>query len=64
MLVKKVCARVIGAQPIFVQQKIMNLVRVDQLFKIYVVRAEPAYEIDRLRELNVSIIVAMNQQNR
>ena len=39
MLIKKLHARVICAQPIFVQQKIVNLVRENKLFKIDVVGA-------------------------
>src|SRR4029079_9915914 len=61
MLVKKVCPGVVRTQPVFVQQKIMNFVRVNDLFKVNIVRAQPTYQIDRLRELNVAIVIGVNQ---
>lgn len=55
MLVEKICCRMIRAQPILVPQKIVYLVRIDQLFEGHAVRTQPPRQIDRLRKLNVAI---------
>src|SRR5215471_3329719 len=61
--IKKVRSRVIGGEPIFVQKKIVNFVGKDKLFDFYVLRAETRDEVDGLREVDVTIIVAMYEEN-
>ena len=60
MLVEKVGRRVIRAQPIFVQQQLMNFVGINYLLEVDSLRAQPAHKIYRLRELDVAIVVAVN----
>ena len=48
MLVEKVSRRVIGAQPVTMQQQLMNFVRINYLLELDVLGAQPAHEIDRL----------------
>src|SRR5213595_2822462 len=50
MLVEKVSRRVIRAQPVAVQQQLMNFVGINYLFELDVLRAQPAYEINCLRK--------------
>ena len=64
MLVEKISRRMIRAQPIAVQQQLMNFVRINYLLELDVLGAQPAHQVYRLRELDIAIVVAMNQQHR
>ena len=60
MLVEEIGRRVIRAQPIFVQQQLVNFVGVNYLLELDTLGPQPAHQIYRLRELDVAIVVAMN----
>lgn len=45
----------IRAQPVLMPQKIVDLVGINQLFKVDTVGSQPPHQIDRLRKLNVAI---------
>src|SRR6266436_4910536 len=61
--VEEIGGGVIGGQPVFVQKEVVDFVREDKLFDFDVVGAEASDEIDGLREVNVAIVVAMNEEH-
>ena len=63
MPIKELGGRVIGREPISMQQKIMNLVRKDNLFELDILLPQSADEIYHLIECDISIIVALDKQN-
>src|SRR5439155_25299933 len=56
--------RLISPHPVPPYQKIMNLIGENYLFEINLLLTQPFGQIDRLVEWHVTIIIAMNQQNR
>ena len=61
MLIKELRAGVISADPVLMTEKVMYLVRVNQLFEVHAVRSQPSHQTDGLRKLDVAIVVAVNQ---
>ena len=49
MLIEKIRAGMIGAHPILMPQKVVNLIRKDQLFKVDSVGSQAAHEIHCLQ---------------
>jgi hypothetical protein len=64
MLIEKVCAGMISAQPILMPQKVVNLIGEDQFFKVNPVASQAAHEIHCLGKLNIPIVVTVNQEHR
>ena len=62
--IKEIRCRSVNPQPILVAQKVMHIVREDQLFKFDASLAKLSHKFDRLTELNVSIIVTVDQKHR
>src|SRR6266446_2278073 len=62
--VKKIAGRVICLEPRTMQQKIVNLVRENKLFDVHVALAKARGEVHGLREVHITIIVAMNKEHR
>src|SRR5712692_9032825 len=54
--VEEITRRVIGRQPILVQQKIVHVIRENQLFDLNALLAEPSDEIHRLGEIDVAVV--------
>src|SRR5437870_4054232 len=61
--VEEIARCVISGQPIFVQQKIVNVVGKNELFDLDAFLAEARDEIDGLGEINVAVVVAVNEQD-
>src|SRR5438552_454375 len=61
---KEIDTRVISPHPVPPYQKIMNLIGENYLFEINLLLTQPLCQIDCLAEWHVTIIIAMNQQNR
>src|SRR5712691_8606798 len=64
MFIEEFGAGMIRADPILMAQKVMYLVRINQLLEVDTIRAQSSNEIHRLRKLDVAIVVAVNQQHR
>src|SRR5216683_3051722 len=56
--------RVVGREPVRVGQKIMDLVRENELLEGYALAPQGLGELDRLAELHVAVVVAVDQQHR
>jgi hypothetical protein len=54
----------IGGEPIFVQKEVVNFVGEDELFEFDASSTESRDEVHGLREIDVSVIVAVNEKNR
>ncbi len=63
MAVEEVACRVIGCKPIPVQQKIVNVIRENELFDFHAFFAEPGHEVHSLREVNVAVVVTVNEEH-
>jgi len=63
MTVEEIACGVIGRNPIPVQQKIMHVIRKNELFDLHVSFSEPSHEVHCLGEVNVAIVVAMNEKH-
>src|SRR5580765_4867116 len=63
MLVEKVARGMVGGQPCSMHKKVMNFIGKDQLLERDALLAERLGEIDRFRKWNVTIIVALDQEN-
>src|SRR5215470_13984937 len=61
--IEKVRGRVIRREPVLMQKKVVNFVWENELFDFDAAGAEARYEIDGLREVNVAIVVAVNEEN-
>src|SRR5690349_2351286 len=55
--IKEIAGRVIRAKPGAVQQKIVDLIGKNELFDVHAARAKARDEIDRLREVDVAVVV-------
>ena len=64
MPIEKVAGRVIGRQPMPVQQKIVHIIGENELLDLDAFFAEASDEVHRLREINVAVVVAMNKKYR
>src|SRR6266478_6571791 len=62
--IKKIAGRMIRLEPRTMQQKIVNLVRENKLFDVHVALAKARGEVHGLREVHITIIVAMNKELR
>src|SRR5260221_13119314 len=61
--VEEIGGGVIGGKPVFVQKEVVDFVREDKLFDFDVAGAETRDEVDGLREVNVAVIVAVNEEH-
>ena len=61
--IEKVRSGAIGGEPILMQKKIVHFVGEDELFDFDVFGAEAGDEINGLGEVDVSVVVAVNEQN-
>jgi len=53
----------IGSQPVAVQKEIVNLVGEDELFDFDALFAKTCGEVDSLREIDVAVIVAVDEED-
>jgi len=60
--VEEIGGGVISREPVFVQKEVVDFIREDELFDFDVAGAETRDEIDRLREINVAIVIAVNEE--
>ena len=63
MAVEDIACRVIGRKPIPVQQKIVHVIRENELFNLDALCAEQRHEVHRLREVDVTVVVPMNEEH-
>src|SRR6266850_1054079 len=63
MMVKEIACRAVCLQPMPVKQKIMHFVGEDELLDFHALLPEPGDQIHRLREINIAIVVAMNEEH-
>src|SRR6266404_249723 len=61
--VKKIASCVIRLEPRTMQQKIVDLVRENELFDVHVALAKARGEVHGLREVHIAIVVAMNKKH-
>src|ERR1051325_4483443 len=61
---KKLRRRPVPSHPILPQQKIMDLIREDELLKFHVLPAQSLHQVGGLSERNIAVIIAMDQQHR
>src|SRR5438477_9448748 len=60
--VEEIGGGVISREPVFVQKEVVDFIREDELFDFDVAGAEARDEIDGLREVNVAVVVAVNEE--
>ncbi len=58
--VKKIRRRMIGAQPISMREEIVDLVRKDQLLKLYPLLSQCLYQVHRFAEGHIAIVITVN----
>src|SRR5260370_14152912 len=63
MTVEEIARRVIGRQPILMQQKIVDVIGENELLDLDALLAEACDEIHSLGEIDVAVIVAVNEQD-
>ncbi len=63
MPVEEIAGRVIGRKPISVQQKIVHVIRENELLDLHALFAEPRHEVHRLREVDVAVVVTMDEEH-
>src|SRR3954471_10395270 len=63
MAIEEVGGGVISGQPVAIQKKIVDIVGENQLFERYAARAQPGDEIDGLREIDIAIVVAVDEEH-
>src|SRR5258708_5415245 len=63
MAVEEISCRVIGRKPIPVQQKIMHVIRENELFDLHAFFAQPRHEVHCLCEVDVAVVVAVNEKH-
>jgi len=62
--VKEIAGRVIRLAPRLMEQKIVDLVRKDELLDVNTALAQPRDEVHRLSKVNVAIVIAVNEEHR
>src|SRR5882724_13325533 len=61
--VEEIGGGVISREPVFMQKEVVDFVGENELFDFDVAGAETRDEIDGLREVNVAIVVAVNEEH-
>lgn len=64
MPLEKMCSCVVRLQPTAMKEKIMDIIREDQLFEVDATLSQQTHEIDGLTEVDVAIVVAVNEKYR
>src|SRR5260370_12081026 len=62
--IKKVISGVIASKPVAVQQKVVHVIRKNELMDHYAVGPQARDEIDRLRKVDVTIVVDVDEKYR
>src|SRR5258708_35780220 len=63
MAIEEIACRMIARKPVPVQQKIMHVIRENELFDFHAFFAQPRHEVHRLREVDVAYGVTMNKKH-
>jgi len=63
MSVKEIAGGAIRREPIPVQEKIVNVIGENELFKLDAFFAEAGYEVDGLREVDVAVVVSVDEKD-
>ena len=58
--VKEIRRRMIGAQPVGMREEIVDLVRKDQLLKLYTLLSQCLHQVNRFAEGHIAIIITVN----
>src|SRR6266513_5331102 len=64
MPIEEIAGRVIRRQPIFVQQKIVHVIRKNELLDLYALLAEARHQIYCLREIHIAVVIPVNEEDR
>lgn len=63
MAVEEITRRVIRSQPVSMKQEIVDVVGENELLDLHASFAKARDEIDRLREIDVTVVIAVNEKN-
>src|ERR1700676_2812513 len=63
LAVEEVALGVIAGQPGAMEKEIVDFVGEDELFDVYAAGAEAGDEVDGLREIDVAVVVAVDEEN-